>query len=93
MDRQNEFINLIDLGILTVQNFLNQTEFLLYANRYRRMLENLADLKNATLKGILATNFVYLGVTQMLDHNDPKQLENAILAINTFYCDNYRILD
>jgi len=92
MDRQSEFIRLIDLAISTVQSFMIQPQYQMYIDRYKKIIGNLEDLKTATQKGTLAKNFIYLGVTQMLDHNDPKQLEDAILQINKFYCDNYRKL-
>lgn len=89
MNNQTEFIRLIDIGISTIQGLMGQN---MYADRYKRMIANLEDLKIGVQSGKLANNFIYLGVTQMLDHNDPKQLEKAILAINKFYCDNYRVL-
>lgn len=92
MDRQNEFIKLIDFGISTVQSLMYQVQYQMYIDRYKKIIVNLEELKTVTQKGTLATSFIYLGVTQMLDHNDPKQLEDAILAINKFYCDNYRKL-
>ncbi len=92
MDRQNEFIRLINLGISTIEGLIEQPQYQMYIDRYKRMIANLEDLKAAVRKDTLATNFIYLGVTQMLDHNDPKQLEVAILEMNKFYCDNYRVL-
>lgn len=82
MNNQTEFIRLIDIGISTIQGLMGQN---MYADRYKRMIANLEDLKIGVQSGKLANNFIYLGVTQMLDHNDPKQLEKAILAINKFY--------
>lgn len=92
MEKNNEFIGLIDLGIITVREFMRQAQYQMYHDRYRKIIANLEDLKNTTKKGTLKTNFVYLGVTKMVDHNDPDQLEDLILKINKYYCDNYRTL-
>ena len=92
MDKQTEFIKLIDLGISRVQDLMSQAQYGMYTDRYKKILTNLEDLKNATKKGMLSTSFIYLEVTKILDHNDPKQLEDVILAINRFYCSNFRIL-
>jgi len=90
MNNQNVFIRLIDEGILIIQGLLGQSAYSIYFSRYKRMIANLEDLKIGIQKGILSENFIYLGVTQMLNDNDPKQLENVILAINKFYCENFR---
>jgi hypothetical protein len=90
MDRQAEFIRLIDIGITIVQSIMSQVQYQMYIDRHKKIIENLENLKDATQKDKLSTSFIYLGVAQMLDHNDPKQLESAILEINKFYCDNYR---
>lgn len=37
----------------------------------------------------IVTSFIYLNVVKMLDHNDPKELEDIIIKINKFYVDNY----
>jgi hypothetical protein len=88
VDIKYEFINLIDISILLLNELINQYQ--MYADRYRKMIINLEDLKQATLEEKLVTDFIYLVVTRMLDHNDPKILEDAILSINKFYCVNYR---
>ncbi len=93
MNLQNDFIRLIDSGISITQHFANQSQLEMYTDRYKKIIKNLIELKNAVEGGALATSFIYLGITQMLDHNDPKQLEDIILEINKFYCDNYRVLE
>lgn len=39
MDKKNEFINLIDKGILLLNELINQYQ--MYADRYRKMIINL----------------------------------------------------
>jgi len=53
---------------------------------------NLEDLKQAILEEKLVTNSISLVVTRMLDQNDPKILEDAVLSINKYYCENYRTI-
>lgn len=90
MDKKNDFINLIDKGILLLNVLINQYQ--MYADRYRKMIINLEDLKQAILEEKLVTNSISLVVTRMLDHNDPKILEDAVLSINKYYCENYRTI-
>lgn len=92
MGKNNEFIRLIDLGIKIVREFIKQAQYQMYHDRYNKIIANLEDLKDASQNGTLVSNFVYLGVTKMIDHNDPDQLEDVILKINKFYSDNYRTL-
>jgi hypothetical protein len=92
MEKSTEFLDLIDAGIATIRKFMRQTQYQMYSDRYNKIIANLEDLKDATKRGTLVSSFVYLGVIKMIDHNDPDQLENAILNINQFYCNNYRNL-
>ena len=90
MYRGNEFINLLDLGISIISRFIEQEKYKIYKERYKKIIKNLEDLKSATQEGTLFQNFIYLEVVKMIDQNDPEEIEDVLLRINKFYCDNYR---
>jgi hypothetical protein len=89
MNRKEEFINLIDLGTSIITVLKQKSEYNVFINRYNLLIKELEELKNAVLNGKIATSFIYLSIVKMVDHNDPKELEDIIIKINKFYADNY----
>ncbi|WP_234121342.1 hypothetical protein [Clostridium hydrogenum] len=89
MNRKEEFIKLIDLGTSIITVLKQKSEYHVFIDRYNLMLKELEDLKNAVMNEKIVTSFIYLNVVKMLDHNDPKELEDIIIKINKFYVDNY----
>lgn len=90
MDSKTEFINLIDKGISIVRGLIQQNNYPIFHDRYEKIVTELEDLKDVTLKGVLYTKFRYLNVVNMLDYNDPEYLENIILEIDNCYCRYFR---
>lgn len=89
MNRKEKFVELIDLGILTVKELKQKSEYNIFISRYNIMIKELEDLKNVVINEKIATNFIYLNIMKILDYNDPKELEDIIVNINKFYVDNY----
>lgn len=89
MNRKEEFIKLIDLGTSIITVLKQKSEYNVFINRYNLMIKELEDLKNAVINGKIVTSFIYLNIVKMVDHNDPKELEDIIIKINKFYADNY----
>lgn len=89
MNKEEEFIKLIDLGISIITELEQKKEYHMFINRYNLMLKELEDLKKAVASRKLVKSFMYLNIVKILDHNDPKELEDIIIKINNFYGNNF----
>lgn len=89
MNRKEGFIKLIDLGTSIIKELKQKSEYHVFIDRYNLIIKELEDLKNAVINEKIVTSFIYLNIINMLDHNDPKKLEDIIIKINKFYVDNY----
>lgn len=89
MNRKEEFIKLIDLGTSIIKGLKQKPEYHVFIDRYNLIIKELEDLKKAVINEKIITNFMYLNIIKMLDHNDPKELEDIVIKINKFYADNY----
>lgn len=92
MDKDNQFLTLIDKCEQAIKNNLNNNEYALYHQRYESMIKVLGDLRSAIKSKLLVQNLVYLRISQMIEQNDPEEIKKCVIDINDFYCKHYRKL-
>lgn len=52
------------------------------------MIEYLEKLRNAYMNETLNNKTICLDIVRMLDHEDDEELQNAIVAVNSYYQNN-----
>ncbi|MGE1015720.1 hypothetical protein ACQKFU_30835 [Bacillus mycoides] len=88
MTNDQEFINLaLDCECIIKQNVpINPDD----AKRYHLMLNELKGLRMTIKSNQLNDKLYYLSITQMLEKDDPEVVLQAVLKLNTFYCNYYQ---
>lgn len=90
MTNHHEFINLaLDCERIIKQNIPSNPDD---AKRYHLMLNELKGLRMTIKSNQLNDKLYYLSITQMLEKDDPKKVLQAVLKLNTFYCNYYQNL-
>ncbi|XKK19948.1 hypothetical protein HFP66_00315 [Bacillus sp. A17A.1] len=90
MTNNYEFINLaLDCERIIKQNIPCNCDD---AKRYHLMLNELKGLKTTINSNQLNDKLYYLSITQLLERDDPEKLLQAVLKLNTFYCNYYQNL-
>jgi hypothetical protein len=56
------------------------------------MLNELKGLRMTIKSNQLNDRLYYLSITQMLEKDDPRKVLQAVLKLNTFYCNYYQNL-
>ncbi|MEX3420178.1 hypothetical protein H0911_14820 [Bacillus sp. HSTU-bmb18] len=56
------------------------------------MLNELTGLRMTIKSNQLNEKLYYLSITQMLEKDDPEEVLQAVLTLNTFYCNYYQHL-
>ncbi|EEM38705.1 hypothetical protein P4V96_15240 [Bacillus thuringiensis] len=54
------------------------------------MLDELKGLRMTIKSNQLNDKQYYLSITQMLEKDDPEEVLQAVLKVNTFYCNYYQ---
>lgn len=90
MTNHYEFINLaLYCECIIKQNIPRNPDD---AKRYHLMLKELKGLRMTIELNQLNDKLYYLSITQMLDKGDPMKVLQAVLKLNTFYCNHYQNL-
>ncbi|MGH0792447.1 hypothetical protein ACQVTU_33650 [Bacillus cereus] len=90
MTKDQEFINLaLDCECILKQNIPSNLDD---AKRYHLMLNQLTGLRMTIKSNQLNEKLYYLSITQMLEKDDPEEVLQAVLKLNTFYCNYYQHL-
>lgn len=90
MENDYEFLKLIlDCEHIIKQNTPSNSED---TKRYHLMLDELKGLRMTMKLQQLNTKLYYLSITQMLEKNDPEEVQYVVLKLNEFYCTYYQNL-
>ncbi|ASK17511.1 hypothetical protein ACS2JQ_03945 [Bacillus cereus group sp. BceL101] len=88
MIHNHEFINLaLDCERIITQNIPSNPDDV---KRYHLMLDELKGLRMTIKSNQLNDKQYYLSITQMLEKDDPEEVLQAVLKVNTFYCKYYQ---
>jgi hypothetical protein len=60
--------------------------------RFMLMLKELDGLGRTVRNGLLNTRMYYLGISQMIERNDPEEVIACVSELNRFYCNHYQQL-
>ncbi|MGC9299117.1 hypothetical protein ACOIX7_02460 [Bacillus cereus] len=90
MTNDQEFIKLaLDCECIIKQNIPSNSDD---AKRYHLMLNELKGLRMTIKSNQLNDKLYYLSITQILEKNDSEEVLQAVLKLNTFYCNYYQNL-
>ncbi|MGX5373577.1 hypothetical protein C1N66_00390 [Bacillus cereus] len=88
MTNNHDFINLaLDCERIIKQNISRNLDDV---KRYHLMLDELKGLRMTIKLNQLNDKLYYLSITQMLEKDDPEEVLQAVLKLNTFYCNYYQ---
>ncbi|EJQ57222.1 MULTISPECIES: hypothetical protein [Bacillus] len=88
MTNNHEFIDLaLDCEHIIKQNIPSNPDDV---KRYHLMLDELKGLRMTIKSNQLNDKLYYLSITQMLEKDDPEEVLQAVLKLNTFYCNYYQ---
>ncbi|HDR3493715.1 hypothetical protein [Bacillus cereus] len=88
MTNNHEFINLaLDCEHIIKHNIPSNPDD---AKRYHLMLDELKGLRMTIKSNQLNDKLYYLSITQMLEKDDPEEVLQVVLKLNTFYCNYYQ---
>ncbi|MGU3443207.1 hypothetical protein ACLBXI_25460 [Bacillus cereus] len=88
MTNDQEFINLaLDCECIIKQNIPSNPDDV---KRYHLMLNELKGLRMTIKSNQLNDKLYYLSITQIVEKDDPEEVLQAVLKLNTYYCNYYQ---